>query len=462
MAQSWLMFLTLVVASLVRAGGQHASVKSKYGQLVTSSTLTWKSVNTFDIKSDTIQLEDAVPSGTSGASKDSVVCRAEHHGTVVTGRTTSGAYCAIGFVNKVYKKEKFDILVNEDKAAKLEWIPYGKFLAVPEGAVAGVDMNSNTDHLFIGRHLSNQGEYLSGAIQVPLSSYSFGSMVAFDDSGRVLEVSRGDVMVEVEPKRYELLLKEKTETGSGLKPKVTRQDIVLAKSSLFRFDEGKDREARLQKVLSYDYEKSEYYGQIPGMIRALPATIKLSNGQIHSILWGLPEKSKQTETLMVGHALRHQTAVDVSVVGVLITEEHSYSADLTTVFPDGTRQHRQVSGVLQRRYLNNIRPEYSRVYRIKDSIIVSAKPDEITSRATPVDERHSTPWSPPQSQPHSPQFDSESQTYDGSRPKPRDLYGNSESQQAVMAPTSGSSKLGFQNWFAIFVFILPAALLWKV
>lgn len=202
--------------------------------------------------------------------------------------------------------------------------------------------------------------------------------------------------------------------------------------------------------------------QIPGMIRALPATIKLSNGQIHSILWGLPEKSKQTETLMVGHALRHQTAVDVSVVGVLITEEHSYSADLTTVFPDGTRQHRQVSGVLQRRYLNNIRPEYSRVYRIKDSIIVSAKPDEITSRATPVDERHSTPWSPPQSQPHSPQFDSESQTYDGSRPKPRDLYGNSESQQAVMAPTSGSSKLGFQNWFAIFVFILPAALLWKV
>ena len=44
--------------------------------------------------------------------------------------------------------------------------------------------------------------------------------------------------------------------------KVVRSDVVLAKSSLFRFDEGKDIEARMQKVLSYEYEKSEYYGQV--------------------------------------------------------------------------------------------------------------------------------------------------------------------------------------------------------
>ncbi len=43
---------------------------------------------------------------------------------------------------------------------------------------------------------------------------------------------------------------------------MTRSDVVLAKSSLFRFNEGRDREARLQKVLSYDYETSEYYGQV--------------------------------------------------------------------------------------------------------------------------------------------------------------------------------------------------------
>ena len=37
---------------------------------------------------------------------------------------------------------------------------------------------------------------------------------------------------------------------------------MLTKDSLFRFDEGRDQEARLQKVLSYAYQKSEYYGQV--------------------------------------------------------------------------------------------------------------------------------------------------------------------------------------------------------
>ena len=58
-----------------------------------------------------------------------------------------------------------------------------------------------------------------------------------------------------------------------MRRKVTRKDTVLAKSSLFRFDEGRDTEARLQKVLSYNYEKSEYYGQVPGMIKALPTQV---------------------------------------------------------------------------------------------------------------------------------------------------------------------------------------------
>ena len=79
-------------------------------------------------------------------------------------------------------------------------------------------------------------------------------------AGSVTEVSDGDVMVELEPERY--ILEIRDSRSSTNVPKVTRQDIVLAKSSLFRFGEGRDQEARLQKVLSYDYEKSEYYGQV--------------------------------------------------------------------------------------------------------------------------------------------------------------------------------------------------------
>ena len=120
---------------------------------------------------------------------------------------------------------------------------------------------------------------------------------------------------------------------------VTRSDVVLAKSTLFRFHEGRDREARLQKVLSYDYETSDYYGQAAGTVRALPTAV--TEGAVASqLLWGLPRRARQRETLMVGRSLRHQSAVDVSVVGVRVTEERPYSAVLVAVYPDGDRRSR--------------------------------------------------------------------------------------------------------------------------
>ena len=72
--------------------------------------------------------------------------------------------------------------------------------------------------------------------------------------------------MEIEPIRYELEIRSETDDSASRRPtKTTRQDVVLAKSSLFRFEEGRDVEARLQKVLTYQYEKSEYFGQVrPG------------------------------------------------------------------------------------------------------------------------------------------------------------------------------------------------------
>ena len=91
----------------------------------------------------------------------------------------------------------------------------------------------------------------------------------FDAAGSVKgpilpeEHSSGDILVEVEPVRYELDIHD-TSNDKMLKnrPKTTKEKKQLAKSSLFRFDEGRDAEARLQKVLSYAYDKSEYYGQV--------------------------------------------------------------------------------------------------------------------------------------------------------------------------------------------------------
>ena len=60
--------------------------------------------------------------------------------------------------------------------------------------------------------------------------------------------------------------------------------------------------------------------------------------------------------------------------------ESPYRATLTSIFPDGTRRQRKnVEGVLQRKYLNNIRAEYSQVREIKE---IKAKESSIQKEHT--------------------------------------------------------------------------------
>ncbi|XP_040573204.1 protein unzipped [Lepeophtheirus salmonis] len=361
--QMILLFLSLTLLVRDTHGGSHASIKSIYGQLVTSSTLRWKSLSNDKIP------PEAVYAGTGD--KKTVICRSEHHGSLLVGQTVPVlGGCGVGFINKTYRKKKYELLINIDMAARLEWRAYNRYSGVPEGSVAGLDASTGSNQIFIGRHLTTEGLYLPGVVDIPQGSYEFGILRVWDVKGGVHEFNSGDVLVEIEPESYELEL-ELTDR----KPRKSSRDVALVQSSLFRFDEGREgnKEARLQKVLSYEYEKSEYYGQIPGMIRALPTNVRLPKGQIQSVLWGLPEKSIQQETLMVGHELEPYSAVDVAVVGVRMTEEEPYVATLTSVFSDGSRMTRRVDGILQRRYLDNIRPEYSRIYQIKDSSKVDSE-----------------------------------------------------------------------------------------
>lgn len=134
--------------------------------------------------------------------------------------------------------------------------------------MAAVDESSASvvgDHdIFIGRHLCpSSSAWLPGSIEVPRRSANFGLMRVFDAKGNMSEQGNGDILVEIEPIRYELEIHASMPDDEPRRTrKVVKADTELAKSSLFRFDEGKDIEARMQKVLSYEYEKSEYYGQV--------------------------------------------------------------------------------------------------------------------------------------------------------------------------------------------------------
>ena len=143
------------------------------------------------------------------------------------------------------------MLINVDRAARLEWRPYSRYAGVPEGAVAAVDESSASvvgdNDIFIGRHLSSfSTSWLPGSIEVPRRSANFGVLRVFNSKGNMSEESTGDILVEVEPVRYELELHASLpEDEPQRTKKVLRSDVVLAQSSLFRFDEGKDTQVRI-------------------------------------------------------------------------------------------------------------------------------------------------------------------------------------------------------------------------
>ena len=90
----------LLLPAAVRCGG-HASIKSKYGQLVTSSTLRWRATTAREFSLQSAVPREAVRSGTGN--QERVVCRADHHGAMALGQTVEGGHCAVAFINKLMK-----------------------------------------------------------------------------------------------------------------------------------------------------------------------------------------------------------------------------------------------------------------------------------------------------------------------------------------------------------------------
>ncbi len=85
----------------------------------------------------------------------------------------------------ICRKSSFELLINVDRAARLEWKPYSRYAGVPEGSIAAVDESSASvvgdNDIFIGRHLSPYStSWQPGSIEVPRRSANFGLMRVYD------------------------------------------------------------------------------------------------------------------------------------------------------------------------------------------------------------------------------------------------------------------------------------------
>lgn len=72
--------------------------------------------------------------------RDVYVCRARHNGEWLAGVLRSGhPACHVALMGRVFHYNEYEVLDNEDKAARLSWERWDRFSAIPVGAVAAGD-----------------------------------------------------------------------------------------------------------------------------------------------------------------------------------------------------------------------------------------------------------------------------------------------------------------------------------
>jgi len=283
---------------------------------------------------------------------------------MVSGATSHGR-CQVGMSGRMLSLTTYEVLTQVLSASRLEWRTFERFSTVPQGAVAGVD---GAEPVFVGRRLEG-GMMKSVQLEMGKKGTGFGRIVLYSEVEEMRTVNECDLLVEVEPVRYELSLHQFMK-----KVKRDKEKKVLQEESIFRFEEGSENIARMQKMLFYQYEKSLYFGHIRGSIRGLPGRVRLPTGENKKVVWGMMDTDRQRESIMVGSDMQKNTAVDVKIVADSVTEEQPFTGLLTSIFHDGSRREREVEGVMQSQYLDKIVPEYSKLYQIKEQVLNHTTP----------------------------------------------------------------------------------------
>ena len=132
------------------------------------------------------------------------------------------------------------MLSNPGGAARVEWRPFSRFAPVPEGAVAAAE------DAFVGRARDEGPSFLPGSIALDGRSLAFDQMTVFlrhissssssssVPAGPVARLeSSGEVMVEVEPERYELHVEQSGgRWGSKAKVRMARHGIMTVAAAV--------------------------------------------------------------------------------------------------------------------------------------------------------------------------------------------------------------------------------------
>lgn len=397
---SWLkdyLYLGLIGVLLLPTNGDNSvHIMSKYGQLITSSTLNWLPRSHYDSSHQIVvggfQIpreteEDLMASNNAPLNRPNPfkrplhVCRALHNGVMWVSGTQLGddKRCTVSIHGNVRSYEKYDLLENVDNAARISWRHWNTYTQLPVGTVA-------TDKMYVARHEVSPDETDPN---LPFTyTHYIGTMNMIDNFGTIFYVKHdgiektsksGEILVETEPIYYEL---------SGVKLNWPKKRVIKSPIPNLIWNgtlknEG-EKGAKLAEAVAYSYYYSMYWGQGHAILKGLNTSISLYNGtKLPTIIWGTQERENLTEVRKIEIYLEPGTGVNVTLTGNYTDMEIPYTGELVSHYEDKVTTSRLINGICRQETLLDVKPTFGPIYYLKDySLVPTTTPPPVVTEPT--------------------------------------------------------------------------------
>ena len=193
------------------------------------------------------------------------ICRGYFQNTLVPGSTNGQNQCVAYFFEKVVFLEDYQVLMDKTMTSRYKWVPWDIFTKIPLGAVAF------TEGVAEATFISHDNDHHIGEIDP--KRHLTGNMAVSVNGKEVSYAKKGVILQEIEPTSYEL----KHTAFINYRAKTQRNPVILGQATLslpstMEETSGEKAWQEVSSVVAFNASYSFYFGQLEGLIRALPTT----------------------------------------------------------------------------------------------------------------------------------------------------------------------------------------------
>nr|CAI5841631.1 unnamed protein product [Callosobruchus analis] len=286
------------------------------------------------------------------------VCRARESVWVAGQLRPKNQVCVVSVYKKVREHEQFDILVNTEGSARLNWKLKSKIDLIPQGSVAsGVEPKNfiarkdTSSHNKEGSLTHNTGIYVKNE-----NLEHLGMFYVVDQNNIEIHGEDGEILVEMEPVSYELKGIRFSKVKRG---KHHRTQLELGHTILKNEEEGLQR---VDSVISYTYQYRVEWVKGHGLITGLPITVYAPDGSRLEGVANVPKEENRTEVAPIERYLEAGTAVNVTLMANYTDSEIPYKGRLISLYKDDETREKVLDEVLREKKVMDVVAVYSPAY----------------------------------------------------------------------------------------------------